>query len=71
MLKAKPGDLVFYPGGIAETLEFINRFRNNYYGIDEPYDLGATVEEEVVEEGDGFGGVEEVPVEEEDEDDGF
>lgn len=66
--KAKPGELIYYPGGLAETLDFINRFRNNYYGIDEPYDLGSDIEEQL-EDDDGFGGVEEKPAEEEEEDD--
>lgn len=39
--KAKLGELVFIPGSEDETLEFINRFRKNYYGIEAPYDLSA------------------------------
>lgn len=71
--KAKAGELVFFPADVAETLDFINRFRNNYYGIDEPYDLGSAQEEDLEGESeDGFGAVEEEPEEEEeDEDDGF
>jgi len=38
--KAKVGELVFIPGSTDETLAFINRFRQNYYGIETPYDLG-------------------------------
>ncbi|MDH5475393.1 MAG: hypothetical protein OEX22_06865 [Cyclobacteriaceae bacterium] len=67
--KAKPGELVFYPGDLVETLDFINRFRNNYYGIDEPYDLGSAIEEEQEESDDGFGDTEEEATEEEDDDD--
>ncbi len=37
--KAKVGDLVFIPGSDDETLAFINRFRQNYLGIEAPYDL--------------------------------
>jgi hypothetical protein len=44
--KAKIGDLVFAPADKAETLNFINRFRLQYYGIDEIYNLDAAVEEE-------------------------
>jgi hypothetical protein len=73
--KAKAGELVFYPGSKVEVLDFINRFRRGYYEIEDYYDLGSTVEEEVEQEGgEGFGGddtTEETPVEEEDDDDGF
>lgn len=40
--KAKLGELVFIPGSEDETLEFINRFRKNYYGKEDGYDLDAT-----------------------------
>jgi hypothetical protein len=68
--KAKIGELVFAPADKAETLNFINRFRLQYYGIDDIYQLDAEVEEEmeVLEDGtlptvedDGF----------EEDDDGF
>ena len=39
--KAKLGDLVFIPGSDDETLAFINRFRQTYYGIEAPYDLSS------------------------------
>jgi hypothetical protein len=39
--KAKVGELVFIPGTDEETLAFINRFRQSYYGIETPYDLGS------------------------------
>jgi len=42
--KAKLGELVFIPGSEEETLEFINRFRKQYYGIEAPYDLTAASE---------------------------
>ena len=38
--KAKVGELVFIPGSDDETLDFINRFRFDYLGIEVPYDLG-------------------------------
>ncbi|MBL7849652.1 MAG: hypothetical protein JNN04_02035 [Cyclobacteriaceae bacterium] len=40
--KAKLGELIFIPGSEDETLEFINRFRKNYYGKEDGYDLDAT-----------------------------
>jgi hypothetical protein len=39
--KAKLGELVFIPGSDDETLEFINRYRKQYYAIEAPYDLSA------------------------------
>ncbi|MBL6447491.1 hypothetical protein JMN32_14325 [Fulvivirga sp. 29W222] len=69
--KAKIGDLIFSPADKAETLNFINRFRLEYYGIDEFYDLDSEVEEVVDETpDDGFGGTEEDDGFEDD-DDGF
>ena len=70
--KAKIGELVFAPADKAETLNFINRFRLQYYGIDELYDLDSEVEEqEVTDQGqDGFGGTNEDDGFEDD-DDGF
>jgi len=38
-LKAKPEDFVFYGSDIAETLSFVNRFRQTYYGIMDTYQL--------------------------------
>lgn len=64
--KAKMGDLVFAPADRAETLNFINRFRLQYYGIDDIYDLDSAVEDEITEETeDGFGGADD------EDDDGF
>jgi len=66
--KAKLGELVFAPASKAELLNFVNRFRLQYYGIDEAYQLDSrveTLEEEQTDE-DGFGGTEE-----EEDDDGF
>lgn len=40
--KAKIGELVFIPGSDDETLAFINRFRQTYYGIETSYDLSGT-----------------------------
>ena len=37
--KAKIGEVAFLPGSDDETLAFINRFRQQYYGIDVPYSL--------------------------------
>ena len=39
--KAKVGELVFIPGTDDETLAFINRYRQNYFGIEAPYDLNS------------------------------
>jgi len=73
--KAKAGELVFYPGSKVEVLDFINRFRRDYYNIEDFYELGSDVEEQIEEDtGDGFGGVEnkdKTEEEEEDDDDGF
>jgi len=39
--KAKMGELVFIPGSDEETLAFINRYRQNYLGIEGPYELNS------------------------------
>jgi hypothetical protein len=56
--KAKLGELVFIPGSDDETLEFINRFRKQYYAIEAPYDLAAASakkkDKKKDEKGDGF-----------------
>lgn len=39
--KAKAGDLVFIPGTDDEILAFVNKFRQQYYGIEAPYDLSS------------------------------
>ncbi len=39
--KAKIGEVAFVPGSDEETLSFINRFRQEYYGIEAPYNLYA------------------------------
>ncbi len=57
--KAKVGELVFIPGTDDETLTFINRYRQNYFGIEAPYDLSAgsseaKKKEKKKEEDDGF-----------------
>ncbi|MEO0553428.1 MAG: hypothetical protein AAF149_09535 [Bacteroidota bacterium] len=59
--KAKIGELVFAPADRAETLNFINRFRLQYYGIEDPYQLDSSVEEEELDNTE----------EETDDDDGF
>jgi len=71
--KAKLGELIFAPASRAEVLNFINRFRLQYYGIDEIYELDSQVEDAVVDPNelqDGFGGKEEDDGFEDD-DDGF
>jgi len=50
--KAKVGDLVFIPGSDEETLSFITRFRQTYYGIDAPYEINAATSSEKKLEGD-------------------
>jgi hypothetical protein len=63
--KAKFNELSFISGTNAEVLDFINRFRSQYYGINDPYILDAAsdvVEEQMEEkttteeEDDGFEG---------------
>ncbi len=39
--KAKVGELIFIPGSDEEALAFINRFRQNYYGIEAPYEINS------------------------------
>ncbi|TRX62688.1 hypothetical protein FNH22_00920 [Fulvivirga sp. M361] len=71
--KAKIGDLVFAPGDKAETLNFINRFRLQYYGIEEPYQLDSDVEEEETKTDPDADGEEETSDDDgfDDDDDGF
>jgi hypothetical protein len=58
--KAKVGEMVFIPGSDEETLDFINRFRKEYYEIEVPYDLSSSTpgkkkeEEKKKEKDDGF-----------------
>jgi hypothetical protein len=58
--KAKIGQVAFVPGTDDETLTFINRFRQQYLGIDVPYNLtdaassATKKKEEKKEEDDGF-----------------
>jgi len=58
--KAKVGELVFIPGTDDETLAFINRFRQVYYGLEAPYDLSSSdpaskkKDKKKDEEDDGF-----------------
>jgi hypothetical protein len=58
--KAKIGELVYIPGSTEETLAFINRFRQTYYGLEAPYDLSSgsseakKKEKKKDEEDDGF-----------------
>ncbi|MEM0940919.1 MAG: hypothetical protein AAF600_11830 [Bacteroidota bacterium] len=61
--KSKPSELVLALGDENETLSFINNFRLNYFGIEEPYNLihpdEMNTEDEtfdtIEEEDDGFG----------------
>ncbi|HYG37615.1 MAG TPA: hypothetical protein VD908_03305 [Cytophagales bacterium] len=49
----KPGQYTFVLSNMADMLTYINRFRRNYFGIEEPYKFEGTkeqVEEEKVEE---------------------
>jgi hypothetical protein len=56
--KAKIGELVFVPGSEEETLDFINRFRQQYYGMEVPYELSipgaGKGKKKNTEEDDGF-----------------
>lgn len=42
--KAKIGEVAFVPGSDEETLAFIDRFRQQYYGIEVPYSLSEGTE---------------------------
>lgn len=63
--KAGIGEFAFYKGTIADALSFVNRFRKDYYDIDEPYQLNLP-SENVVVESEEFNTVEEVEEEEDD-----
>lgn len=56
--KAKIGEMIFVPATEDETLEFVNRFRNQYYGIQVPYNLsgGSAIKkkQEKKDDDDGF-----------------
>lgn len=60
---SKPGELILAVGDTNETLGFINRFRESYFGIKEPYNLVSP--DEINVEDENFDTIEE------DEDDGF
>ncbi|WP_425389761.1 hypothetical protein [Ekhidna sp.] len=60
---SKPGELIIAVGDTNETLGFINRFRETYFGIKEPYNLISP--DEINVEDENFDTIEE------DEDDGF
>ena len=59
----KPGELILAVGTVNETLTFINDFRLNYFGIEEPYNLVSPDEINVEDEN--------LDTIEEDDDDGF
>ena len=63
--KAGIGEYAFYKGEIVDALTFVNRFRKDYFDIDEPYQLNLP-SENVIAEDETFDTVEEV---EEDQDD--
>lgn len=44
--KAKLGDFVFIPGDIAEALSYVNRFRKEYLGINDPYQMSLAAQPE-------------------------
>lgn len=52
--KAKPGEYAFTVSDVAETLNFVNRFRRDYYGIETPYQLNTPVAPAATTEGDPF-----------------
>lgn len=62
--KAKPGELVLVEGDENETLSFINNFREQYFGITEPYNL--VFPDDISTEEDEFD-----TIEEDEDDDGF
>ncbi|MEM6736465.1 MAG: hypothetical protein AAF620_10405 [Bacteroidota bacterium] len=61
--KARPSELILALGDENETLSFINHFRLNYFGIEEPYNL--IFPDEMATEDETFDTIEE------DDDDGF
>ncbi|NQZ75784.1 MAG: hypothetical protein HRT61_06680 [Ekhidna sp.] len=60
---SKPGELIIAAGDTNETLGFINRFREVYFGVKEPYNLVSP--DDVQVEDENFDTIEE------DDDDGF
>lgn len=70
--KAKPGDYVITTTDIAETLKFVNRFRQKYYGIETPYELNSLSTPAATED-DPFStvGKPKKPKDKEDDKDGF
>ncbi|MCR9249230.1 MAG: hypothetical protein NXI20_02360 [bacterium] len=63
---AKPGELVLLTAEINEVLGFINNFRSNHMGIDDPYNLELP-DDIQLEDDENFDTIEE----EDDDDDGF
>ena len=43
--KAKLGEYVFVPGDVAEALTYVNRFRKEYYGLDDPYNINIAAQQ--------------------------
>lgn len=48
--KAKIGDYAFFKGDVVDALGFVNRFRKDYFNIEEPYQLHLPTENVVKEE---------------------
>ncbi len=63
--KAGIGEYAFYSGNVSDALSFVNRFRRDYYNIEEPYQLNVP-SENVVSETDDFNTIEEVEEAEDD-----
>jgi hypothetical protein len=77
-LKADFGDYFFLDGELSDALRFIDRFRSEYLGINESYELDFApaqplpiLQEPQEEKDDGFVIPEEITEEEEEDDDGF
>jgi len=43
--KAKLGEYVFVPGDVAEALSYVNRFRKDYLGLDDPYNINMAAQQ--------------------------
>ena len=67
--KAKVGELVYNTTDLTATLDFINRFRKDYFDIDEPYelDIPMDIEEDPTKEDEEFETIVEEDEEEEEE----
>jgi hypothetical protein len=70
VFKSGIGEYAFAGTDMEYMLEFIDRFRRDYLDIDEPYEINTFAQEKVLDE-DFTTFEKEVPVEEEDSNDGF